>query len=61
MWPHCLGKSDGRCENEGFVRDFLQKVEVQDVINEAFVQDILQKVKVEDVKTQVLCETSLKK
>ena len=43
------------------MRDFLQKVEVQDVINEAFVQDILQKVKVEDVKTQVLCETSLKK
>jgi hypothetical protein len=44
------------------VRDFPQKLEVEDVkMKLSSVQDVPQKVKVEDLKTTLSCETILKK
>ena len=50
----------GRFENVAFVRDFPQKVTVEDVKNEAFARDFPQSLKVEDVEAKLSYETSFK-
>ena len=57
-----LTKSEsGRCETEAFVRDFPQKVKVEDVKAEVACEISFQNLKVEDVKTKLSCETPLTK
>ena len=57
-----LTKSEsGRCETEAFVRDFPQKVKVEDVKAEVACEISFQSLKVEDVKTKLSCETPLTK
>ena len=51
----------GRCENSAFVRDFPQKVKVEDVRTQLSCETPLKKWKVEDVETKLSCETSFLK
>ena len=49
----------GSCENEAFVRVFLQKVKVKDVRPKLLCDISLKNLKVEDVETKLSCQTSL--
>ena len=51
----------GSCENSAFVRDFPQKVKVEDVRTQLSCETSLKKWKVEDVETKLSCETSFLK